>query len=78
MSIDDATPEEWDKVTRKLREDKEYGDDVQQAVLAGIEMIESLDKFNEIQRSLGTKEFKIGIGILFVIFETNSLKYGII
>ena len=29
MSIDDATPEEWDKVTRKLREDKEYGDDVE-------------------------------------------------
>jgi len=32
MSIDDATPDEWDKVTKKLRkekEDKEYGDDVE-------------------------------------------------
>jgi len=28
MSINDATPEEWDKVTKKLREDKTYGDDV--------------------------------------------------
>jgi hypothetical protein len=28
MSIDDATPEEWDEVTKKLREDKTYGDDV--------------------------------------------------
>ena len=28
MSIDDATPQEWDEVTRKLREDKTYGDDV--------------------------------------------------
>ncbi len=28
MSINDATPEEWDEVTKKLREDKTYGDDV--------------------------------------------------
>ena len=28
MSIDDATPEEWDEVTRKLNKDKTYGDDV--------------------------------------------------
>ena len=28
MSIDNATPQEWDEVTRKLRKDKTYGDDV--------------------------------------------------
>ena len=28
MSINDATPEEWDEVTRKLRKEKTYGDDV--------------------------------------------------
>ncbi len=42
---------------------KVYGDDVQQAVLSGLEMLESLEKFNEKQRSIGSKEFKIGIGI---------------
>ncbi|OHD07012.1 MAG: hypothetical protein A2086_00435 [Spirochaetes bacterium GWD1_27_9] len=42
---------------------KEYGDDVQQAVLSGIEMLENLDKFNQQQRDRGFKEFNIGIGI---------------
>ena len=28
MSIADATPEQWDEVNKKLREDKTYGDDV--------------------------------------------------
>ncbi len=42
---------------------KEYGDDVQQAVLAGLEMLENLEKFNEEQRRLNFKEFRIGIGI---------------
>ena len=28
MSIDDATPQEWDEVNRELRRDKTYGDDV--------------------------------------------------
>jgi class 3 adenylate cyclase/HAMP domain-containing protein len=42
---------------------KEYPDDTQQAVLAGLEMLENLDKFNIEQRKLNLKEFKIGIGI---------------
>ncbi|MCG8570352.1 MAG: HAMP domain-containing protein [Spirochaetes bacterium] len=42
---------------------KEYGDDVQQAVLAGLEMVDNLERFNEQQRKLGLKEFKIGIGV---------------
>jgi len=42
---------------------KHYDDDVQQAVLAGIEMMDSLEIFNAEQRRLGTKEFNIGIGI---------------
>lgn len=42
---------------------KEYGDDVQQAVLAGIEMMDNLDLFNQQQRDIGFKEFHIGIGI---------------
>jgi len=42
---------------------KQYGDDVQQAVLAALEMMENLENFNAEQRKLGTKEFMIGIGI---------------
>lgn len=42
---------------------KEYGDDVQQAILAGLEMLENLETFNIEQRKEGLKEFKIGIGI---------------
>lgn len=42
---------------------KEYGDDVQQAVLAGLEMMEDLEIFNAEQRRIGSKEFNIGIGI---------------
>jgi len=42
---------------------KEYGDDVQQAVLSGVEMLEKLDIFNKQQRERGLKEFNIGIGI---------------
>ena len=42
---------------------KEYGDDPQQAVLAGIEMLENLDIFNKQQREKDLKEFNIGIGI---------------
>lgn len=44
---------------------KEYGDDVQQAVLSGIEMLDNLDVFNKQQREKGLKEFNIGIGINF-------------
>ncbi len=42
---------------------KSYGDDPQQAVLSGLEMLESLDIFNKQQRDKGYKEFKIGVGI---------------
>lgn len=42
---------------------KEYGDDVQQAVLAGIEMMDNLERFNVEQRKNNSKEFHIGIGI---------------
>jgi len=42
---------------------KEYGDDVQQGVLAGLEMLEKLEVFNKEQRKNNAKEFKIGIGI---------------
>jgi len=42
---------------------KTYGDDVQQAVLAGLEMLDNLEKFNAEQRKRGFKEFNIGIGI---------------
>lgn len=42
---------------------KEYGDDIQQGVLAGLEMLENLDMFNKSQRDKRLKEFHIGIGI---------------
>ena len=42
---------------------KEYGDDVQQAVLAGLEMLDNLEQFNSEQRKIGFKEFHIGIGV---------------
>ena len=42
---------------------KLYGDDVQQAILSGLEMLENLEKFNNEQRNLNLSEFKIGIGI---------------
>lgn len=42
---------------------KVYGDDAQQAVLAGLEMLEKLEKFNQEQKKRGFKEFNIGIGI---------------
>ena len=42
---------------------KEYGDDVQQAILSGLEMLEHLDSFNEGQRKRKFKDFNIGVGI---------------
>jgi adenylate cyclase len=42
---------------------KEYGDDVQQAVLSGLEMIEALDDFNRDQKKKGYNGFNIGVGI---------------
>ena len=40
-----------------------HDDDVQQSVLAGLEMTEALAEFNERQRSRSRPEFKIGVGI---------------
>ena len=42
---------------------KEYGDDVQQAIYVGLEMLENLKSFNENQKKKELPEFKIGIGI---------------
>ena len=42
---------------------KEYGDDVQQAIYVGLEMLENLKVFNENQKKKDLPEFKIGIGI---------------
>lgn len=42
---------------------KEYGDDVQQAIYAGLEMLEHLKLFNEEQKAKNRPEFKIGVGI---------------
>jgi adenylate cyclase len=42
---------------------KVYGDDVQQAIYAGLEMLENLEVFNKQQREKNFKEFNIGIGI---------------
>lgn len=42
---------------------KEYGDDVQQAIYVGLEMLENLKSFNENQKKKNLPEFKIGIGI---------------
>lgn len=40
-----------------------HEDDALQSVMAGIEMLESLEAFNKGQRSLGEPEFHIGVGI---------------
>ena len=65
MSIDDATPEEWDKVTRKLREDKEYGDDVESPFHYNKGSIECIDA---IEAASTKEEFE---GYL----RANVLKY---
>lgn len=63
---------------------KEYGDDVQQAVLSGVEMLDNLDKFNRQQRERGLKEFNIGIGINYGpvtvgnIGTTHKMDYTVI
>jgi len=40
-----------------------HGDDALSSTLAALEMIESLDGFNEGQRKAGLPEFKIGVGV---------------
>ncbi len=52
---------------------KVYGDDVQQAVLSGLEMLENLDVFNAEQRRLGLKEFFIGIGINYGLVTLGNI-----
>jgi len=46
---------------------KEYGDDIQQAVLAGLEMLENLESFNKSQIEKKRKEFDIGVGINYAL-----------
>ena len=65
MSIDDATPEEWDKVTRKLKEDKKYGDDVESPFHYNKGSIECIDA---IEAASSREEFE---GYL----RSNVLKY---
>lgn len=52
---------------------KEYGDDVQQAILAGLEMLDALEIFNKSQREKKRKEFKIGIGINYGIATVGNI-----
>jgi class 3 adenylate cyclase len=40
-----------------------HGKDALDSVIAGLEMTETLDKFNTEQRRLGAPEFKIGVGV---------------
>lgn len=42
---------------------KEYGDDAQQAIYAGLEMLDHLKLFNDEQKAKNRPEFKIGVGI---------------
>jgi class 3 adenylate cyclase/HAMP domain-containing protein len=42
-----------------------HDDDALQSVLAGLEMLDALENFNENQRRLGKPEFQIGVGISY-------------
>jgi class 3 adenylate cyclase/HAMP domain-containing protein len=48
-------------------------DDALQAVLAALEMISALDSFNENQRRLGLKEFRIGVGINYGLVTVGNI-----
>ena len=66
MSIDDATPDEWDKVTKKLRkekEDKEYGDDVDSPFHYNNSSIGSGD-LDVVKTRIQTEFQRIGIGFV--------------
>ena len=65
MSIDDATPEQWDEVNKKLREDKTYGDDVDSPFHYNKGSIECIDA---IEAASSREEFE---GYL----RSNVLKY---
>jgi class 3 adenylate cyclase len=50
-----------------------HKNDALESVLAGIEMTEVLDKFNESQRETGKPEFHIGIGINYGIVTVGNI-----
>ena len=65
MSIDDATPQEWDEVNRELRRDKTYGDDVDSPFHYNNGNIECIDAI----KAASTKEEFEGY------IRANVLKY---
>ena len=65
MSIDDATPQEWDEVNRELRRDKTYGDDVDSPFHYNKGNIECIDAI----KAASTKEEFEGY------IRANVLKY---
>ncbi len=48
-------------------------DDAYQSVLAGLEMTEALDRFNELQRRDGQPEFHIGVGISYGVVTVGNI-----
>ncbi|MDR3161587.1 MAG: HAMP domain-containing protein [Spirochaetaceae bacterium] len=50
-----------------------HDDDALQSVLAGLEMLDSLEDFNENQRRLGKPEFHIGVGISYGIVTVGNI-----
>lgn len=50
-----------------------HEDDALQATLAAIDMIESLDEFNQLQQKAKRPEFKIGIGINFGMVTVGNI-----
>ncbi len=50
-----------------------HEDDALQSVLAGAEMLDSLEIFNQGQRSLGEPEFRIGVGINYGIVTVGNI-----
>jgi class 3 adenylate cyclase len=50
-----------------------HDDDALQAVLAALEMIDALAGFNETQRRLGLREFRIGVGINYGLATVGNI-----
>ncbi|MDR3139879.1 MAG: adenylate/guanylate cyclase domain-containing protein [Treponema sp.] len=50
-----------------------HEDDVLQAVLSALDMIDAVDEFNRHQKELGKPEFKIGIGINYGIVTVGNI-----
>ena len=65
MSIDDATPQEWDEVNRELKRDRTYGDDVDSPFHYNKGNIECIDAI----KAASTKEEFEGY------IRANVLKY---